>query len=47
MGKFSKFSLKLLKDLPTLDKDEMDQIVGGKKSKNDSWNSGCGGIVPQ
>lgn len=50
MGKFGKFTLKLLRelqDLPTLDKDEMDKIVGGKKSKDDSWNNGCGGITPQ
>ena len=47
MGKFGKFSLKQLKDLPQLDKDEMEKIVGGKKNKDDSWNNGCGGITPQ
>jgi hypothetical protein len=32
-------------DLQTLNKSDMDKIVGGKS--NTKWNLGCDGIVPQ
>ena len=47
MGKSKKNLDDLKKDLKTIKKNDMNKIVGGKKSKNKKWNNGCGGIVPQ
>jgi len=46
MGDKVKKSLDSLKDdIQTLNKVDMDKIVGGKT--NNKWNLGCNGIVPQ
>lgn len=50
MGKSKKNLEDLKKDLKTINKDDMNKIVGGKNDKNkNKWNNGngCSGIVPQ
>jgi hypothetical protein len=50
MGKSKKDlkDLKKEKDIQPIKKVDLNKIVGGKNDKkNNKWNNGCGGILPQ
>lgn len=47
MGKDKKNLNDVKKDIKTIKKEDMKKIVGGKKDRDNKWNNGCGGILPQ